>query len=164
MTDPTDLIARADEVLKWMSPGKPVQFSPYHCDEAKGAPFSDWDTSHDLSLIRPDGTRYRIGTFKHADDAAFDQHARQLVPDLRDALAAALTRAELAECRAEALEAEKEHASLAAWRAAFETAADIAERRINAGRAESVPESLRVQARIGEPEEDCAALTGDEQP
>ena len=30
----------------------------------------DFDTSHDISNVETDGTRTKIATFKHADDAA----------------------------------------------------------------------------------------------
>ena len=50
--------------------GRWVQYHPKYCLEAKGAPFEDWDTSHDVSIIREDtGERYRIAQFRHADDA-----------------------------------------------------------------------------------------------
>lgn len=49
--------------------GRWVQFHPNYCPEAKGAPVTEWDTSHDVSIIRPDGSRYRIATFRHADIA-----------------------------------------------------------------------------------------------
>lgn len=69
-------------VLALATQGKPVQFNPQFCEEAKGAKAHDWDTSHDLSVIRADGSRYKIGHFRHADDALFDQLARELVPAL----------------------------------------------------------------------------------
>lgn len=47
-----------------------VQFSQPYCKEAVGTPCRDWDTSHDLSLITEDGSRVRVGTFKHAEWAA----------------------------------------------------------------------------------------------
>lgn len=50
--------------------GRWVQFHPSYCPEAEGTPFSDWDTSHDVSIIREDGSRYRIASFRHADIAA----------------------------------------------------------------------------------------------
>ena len=77
-----DLVKRAKEAMDCMTRGKPVQFSPMYCEEAKGAKCTEWDTSHDLSVIRADGSRYRIGTFRHADDALFDQLARDLVPEM----------------------------------------------------------------------------------
>ncbi len=78
----TDLIAQAEAVLAGVTKGRAVQFHPSYCKEAENTPFSERDTSHDLSVIRPDGTRYRIGTFRHADDAAFDQWCRAGVPAL----------------------------------------------------------------------------------
>lgn len=71
-----------ERVLALATQGKPVQFNPQFCEEAKGAKAHDWDTSHDLSVIRADGSRYKIGHFRHADDALFDQLARELVPAL----------------------------------------------------------------------------------
>lgn len=79
-----------EALLKAVTPGRPVQFHPKYCPEAKGAQPKDWDTSHDLSVILPDGSRYRIGTFRHADDALFDQVARELVPALLAKLAKAV--------------------------------------------------------------------------
>ena len=70
------------KVLSLATQGKPVQFNPQFCEEAKGTKAQDWDTSHDLSVIRADGSRYKIGHFRHADDALFDQLARELVPAL----------------------------------------------------------------------------------
>lgn len=70
------------KVLSLATQGKPVQFNPQFCEEAKGTKAQDWDTSHDLSVIRADGRRYKIGHFRHADDALFDQLARELVPAL----------------------------------------------------------------------------------
>ena len=49
--------------------GRWVQFHPDYCPEAKGTKPTEWDTSHEISLIRPDGSRYRIGHFRHADIA-----------------------------------------------------------------------------------------------
>ena len=53
------------------TPGRWVQFHPSFCPEARGTPFNQWDTSHDTSAVLPDGTRYKVSTHKHADDAAF---------------------------------------------------------------------------------------------
>jgi hypothetical protein len=82
MTD--DLVTRARRAVEYATKGRPVQYSPNYCPEAKDAPPQDWDTSHDLSVIRPDGNRYRIGSFRHAHDAAFDHAARELVPMMAD--------------------------------------------------------------------------------
>lgn len=79
-----DLVKRAREVMQVATPGRPVQFNPRYCEEAIGTNFRDWDTSHDLSVIQADGTRYYLGRFRHADDALFDQVARQLIPELTD--------------------------------------------------------------------------------
>ena len=78
----TDIIAQAEAALDGVTLGRAVQFHPSYCKEAEDTPFTEWDTSHDLSVIRPDGTRYRIGTFRHANDAAFDQWCRAGVPAL----------------------------------------------------------------------------------
>ena len=44
-----------------------VQFHPDYCKEARDAPLEQWDSSHDLSIIKDDGSRVRVGTFKHAE-------------------------------------------------------------------------------------------------
>jgi hypothetical protein len=85
---PTTLAADAAQALQGVTEGRAVQFHPHYCKEAEGAPFSDWDTSHDVSVIRPDGSRYRIASFRHASDAAFDQFARAWVPEAAAALTA----------------------------------------------------------------------------
>lgn len=53
---------------------KAVRYHPDYCDQAKAEaqafgrkPFSQWDTSHDLSVIDSRGVRYRVGQFKHAE-------------------------------------------------------------------------------------------------
>ena len=53
------------------TPGRRVQFHPSFCPEADGTKFAEWDTSHDVSAITPDGARYRVATYRHANDAAF---------------------------------------------------------------------------------------------
>jgi len=75
-------IAAAWALVNAATIGRPVQYHPNYCPEAKGAHCREWDTSHDLSVIRADGSRYRIGTFRHAHDAMFDQAARTLIPQL----------------------------------------------------------------------------------
>ena len=75
-TDARNALAEIVAGLDGVTPGKWCQFHPSYCEEAKNATFSSWDTSHDLSTVR-DGTRYRIGTFKHASDAA---HVDRLDP------------------------------------------------------------------------------------
>ena len=82
------LVERATAALEGVTPGKPVQFHPSYCEEAKGAPFSEWDSSHDLSVILPDGKRYRIGSFRHAADAGFYHFTRQWVPEAAAHIAA----------------------------------------------------------------------------
>jgi hypothetical protein len=82
------LAAEAEQALQGVTDGRAVQFHPHYCKEADGAPFSDWDSSHDVSVIRPDGSRYRIASFRHASDAAFDQFARAWVREAAAALTA----------------------------------------------------------------------------
>ncbi|NGQ91495.1 hypothetical protein G5V65_11360 [Rhodobacter sp. HX-7-19] len=84
---PADL-AEAGKVLEGVTPGRVVQFHPSFCKEAEGAPFSEWDSSHDLSVIQPDGKRYRIGSMRHANDATFFQWCREGVPALIARIAA----------------------------------------------------------------------------
>ena len=86
-------IAAARALVDAATQGRAVQFHPHYCPEAKGAKVEDWDTSHDLSVIRDDGSRYKIGSFRHAADAMFDQWCRHKVPAILDALAAAEARA-----------------------------------------------------------------------
>lgn len=94
MTDLTDESVKA--LLDGATPGRRVQFHGSYCPEAVGTPFTDWDTSHDMSVIRPDGSRYRLAHYKHASDA----YLSQMAPDLARALLDA--RAELARVRADA--------------------------------------------------------------
>jgi len=58
------------EAAERASQGRWCQFHPQYCAEAKDAPRSSWDSSHDMSAVNG-GERKRIATFKHADDAAF---------------------------------------------------------------------------------------------
>lgn len=53
-----------------------VQYHPYYCKEAladlEANGTGDWarfDTSHDLSIIDDDGTRWYIGSYRGADKA-----------------------------------------------------------------------------------------------
>ena len=109
MTDMTDDKVKA--LLDGATPGRRVQFHGSYCPEAVGTPFTDWDTSHDVSVIRPDGSRYRLAHYKHASDAYLSQMAPVLARALLDAraeLAAAQQReAGLVE-RAEKAEAERD--------------------------------------------------------
>jgi hypothetical protein len=74
-----NLIERAKEALEVATPGKRVQFHGYYCKEAESTPFTDWDTSHETSVILPDGSRYRgYSNHKHAADAALDALAHDL--------------------------------------------------------------------------------------
>ena len=98
MTDMTDDQVRA--LLDGATPGRRVQFHGSYCPEAVGTPFSDWDTSHDVSVIRPDGSRYRLAHYKHASDAYLSQMAPVLARALLD------TRAELARVKADAAAAQ----------------------------------------------------------
>ncbi len=111
MTD--DLIRRAEAAMEGVTPGRPVQFHPRFCDQAKGAKYIEWDTSHDLSVIREDGSRYFIAHFRHANDALFDQLARSLVPELTAALKERDAR--IAELEAENARLRAQHAALEAW-------------------------------------------------
>ena len=98
MTDLTDESVKA--LLDGATPGRRVQFHGSYCPEAVGTPFTDWDTSHDMSVIRPDGSRYRLAHYKHASDA----YLSQMAPDLARALLDA--RAELARVKADAAAAQ----------------------------------------------------------
>ena len=99
MTDLTDDKVKA--LLDGATPGRRVQFHGSYCPEAVGTPFTDWDTSHDVSVIRPDGSRYRLAHYKHASDA----YLSQMAPDLARALLDA--RAELARVKADAAAAQE---------------------------------------------------------
>jgi hypothetical protein len=64
----------ADKITKAMegvSAGKWCQFHPSYAPEAEGTPFSDWDSSHDMSAVKDGKRTKRLATFKHADDAAY---------------------------------------------------------------------------------------------
>jgi hypothetical protein len=58
--------------------GRWCQFHGLYCEEAKSVHHTQWDSSHDVSAIREDGSRYHIATFRHAADAAF---VEQLIND-----------------------------------------------------------------------------------
>lgn len=63
--------------------GRRVQFHPLYCAEAKDADCADWDTSHDISVILPDGRRYRgYSHHKHAADAELDALALPLAAEV----------------------------------------------------------------------------------
>ncbi len=85
MTKLTDEAVKA--LLDGATPGRRVQFHGSYCPEAVGTPFTDWDTSHDMSVIRPDGSRYRLAHYKHASDAYLSQMAPDLARALLDARA-----------------------------------------------------------------------------
>lgn len=107
MTDMTDEAVKA--LLDGATPGRRVQFHGSYCPEAVGTPFTDWDTSHDVSVIRPDGSRYRLAHYKHASDAYLSQMAPDLARallDTRAKLADWIVRADEANVKVETLEAE----------------------------------------------------------
>ncbi len=83
-----DLVTQARQALEGTTPGRAVQFHPEYCAEAKGTQIYDWDSSHHVSVIRADGSRYRIAEFRHASDAAFYQSARSLIADMADRIEA----------------------------------------------------------------------------
>jgi hypothetical protein len=89
---------KAQALLDGATSGRRVQFHGSYCKEAEGTPFTDWDTSHEMSVIRTDGTRYRLAHYKHASDA----YLSQMAPDLARAYIAQA--AKLAEARDKALE------------------------------------------------------------
>ena len=93
----SDLITAdvAQKLLDGATTGKRVQFHGSYCPEAVGTPFTDWDTSHEMSVIRPDGSRYRLASYKHAMDA----YLSQIAPDLARTVIA--LHAELALARAD---------------------------------------------------------------
>lgn len=93
-------------LLTCITAGRAVQFHPDYCPEADGTPFSDWDTSHHVSVIRPDGSRYRIAEFRHSAEAAFHCAARDLVPALSAEVAALKMCSDEAEREVSALRAE----------------------------------------------------------
>jgi hypothetical protein len=75
----SDLITRAKEAMESATPGRRVQFHGRYCEEAAGTPVTAWDTSHDTSLILPNGMRYRdYSHHKHAADASLDALAADL--------------------------------------------------------------------------------------
>lgn len=93
MTDPTDLIARADAAMDGVTPG------PWTIDDEGDAIIGPEFSDYEIELVTG---------FYSDKDMHFIAASRQLFPALRDALAAALARAEAAECHAEAMEAERD--------------------------------------------------------
>lgn len=73
-----DLAEKLSEMSKNATPGKWGQFSqstgPF-MKEATSMPWKEYiqhhDTSHHMSTLNPAGEPYRLGQFKHANDAAF---------------------------------------------------------------------------------------------
>jgi hypothetical protein len=82
MTDRDLTSAEVEALLYEATAGKRVQFHPTYCSEAKGSPFSEWDTSHEMSVIRPDGSRYKLAHYRHASDAAISQAAPTIARQL----------------------------------------------------------------------------------
>jgi hypothetical protein len=82
MTDRDLTRAEVEAMLYEATAGKRVQFHPTYCPEAKGSPFSEWDTSHEMSVIRPDGSRYKLAHYRHASDAAISQAAPTIARQL----------------------------------------------------------------------------------
>jgi hypothetical protein len=71
--------ADLQKLLDAATPGRRVRFHGTFCKEAQDTPFTEWDSSHQTSVILPNGERYRgYATHKHANDAALDGMA----PDL----------------------------------------------------------------------------------
>lgn len=66
-------------ILANATKGRRVRFHPSCCPEAVGTPISEWDTSHNTSVILNDGTRYaKYSEHRHADDAKLDNLAYAL--------------------------------------------------------------------------------------
>jgi hypothetical protein len=95
-----------DELKKLVeaaTPGRRVQFHGLYCEEADGTDCPTWDSSHETSVILPDGSRYRgYAWHKHAADASLD------------ALAPALAR-EVIALRVAAGEAQRRLADCVVW-------------------------------------------------
>ena len=110
MTQPT--IEQIREAVEAATKGRRVQFNPRFCKEAEGTPCVEWDTSHETSVIRPDGSRMRgYATHKHADDAALDDMA----PDLAQMVLDLHERATAAEAERDALKAKLDEAVEPVW-------------------------------------------------
>lgn len=72
--------------------GRRVQFSGKYCQEAKGTSPTSWDSSHDTSVIRPDGARMKgYAHHKHADDATLDAMAPDMADEIERLTAALAT-------------------------------------------------------------------------
>lgn len=106
--DAAKLIARADAALDGVTEG------PWHAtrNSAYWEVNPERECGSDTPFMVADVCASDPGdtTGLQEKNARFIAASRQLVPALRDALAAALTRADAAECHAEALEAERDEA------------------------------------------------------
>lgn len=91
MTTAKDIADKITKAMEGVTPGRWCQFHPSYAPEAVGAPFSDWDSSHDMSAVEDGRRTKRIATFKHADDAAY---ADLVQPDNIRILLSALADAE----------------------------------------------------------------------
>jgi hypothetical protein len=71
------------KLLDGATEGRRVQFNPGYCREAVGTHPHEWDSSHDTSVILPDGSRLKgYARHKHADDAALDALAPTLAREV----------------------------------------------------------------------------------
>lgn len=71
MTSPVSAIEAIEKAMEGVTPGRWGQYHPSYAPEAEGAPFSTWDSSHDVSAMEDGKHIKRIATFKHATDAAY---------------------------------------------------------------------------------------------
>lgn len=71
MTSPVSAIEAIAKAMEGVTPGRWGQYHPSYAPEAEGAPFSTWDSSHDVSAMEDGKLIKRIATFKHATDAAY---------------------------------------------------------------------------------------------
>jgi hypothetical protein len=73
---------RVKSALKYATPGRRVQYHPSYCEEAKNDKTRerwDIDSSHDTSVIRPDGSVMRgYARHRHSNDAELDSMAYEL--------------------------------------------------------------------------------------
>lgn len=88
MTDLTNMVAWLRGSQAHTTQGRFVRFHPFHCPEAEGTEVSEWDTTHDMSVITEDGARKRVGTFTHAVDATFIERVMQCLPELLNGIEA----------------------------------------------------------------------------
>ncbi|WP_271024896.1 hypothetical protein [Rhizobium sp. RCAM05973] len=71
MSNAKEIADKITKAMEGVSHGKWCQFHPSYAPEAEGTPFSDWDSSHDMSAVKDRERTKRLATFKHADDAAY---------------------------------------------------------------------------------------------